>query len=180
MKQIFSINRLFQLLCIFLLIQFPQIINGQISDTLTYLKIERDGNIDTAYRLMINNSTLDSEFVCSFYHYENSNPDEKFLRKYIFPNSNDTIDDIWLVRSRIIYTKYGDYKIYKYESDCPDITDEESMYFYNPKLGILIEKSSVWGNYYRLFHSTSKDTNRMLFFLCDKIIEDQSFFQDWE
>jgi len=128
---------------------------------------------------MRHNFLKDSIFHCAYINYFGLRG--KFYTDttaFELPLSADTIDYIWLGDIKKIYCGKETYFIYKYQLDMPNADDEEMYFFYNPKFGMLIDKSA-WGNYTRLFQTNSISLNQTAFYLCDKIISDEDFFSGW-
>ncbi len=153
---------------------------GQNLEKVSYLYLDRSGEVDTINRIMTHNFLKDSTFHCAYINYfglrGNSSTD---TTAFVLPVNTDTIDYIWLGDIKRFYSRKRTYLIYKYQLDIPEGDDEEMLFFYNPEFGILIDKS-IWGNYTRLFHTNSIPLNQTAFYLCDKIISDEDFFCVWK
>ncbi len=91
--------------------------------------------------------------------------------------------DYKLIGTKIIRLEQGrtlkDYEIYKYLYDDPNGNDEEMLIFFEPQLGILIEKAAWWGNYYKLTDNGNSENSVELFYLTEMIQFDTEFFHNW-
>ena len=108
--------------------------------------------------------------------------ESKFEESFRFPKIKLKVENnTKLVDQKLIEFEGQDYIIYKYLSDDPDGDDEEMLYFYSPKYGILIDKAAWWGNYDKLTKFGTPEDNRIIFYLTEMITNnDKDFFVKWE
>ena len=105
-----------------------------------------------------------------------------FKESFRFPKSeNRIVNDTRLLDEKTIEFEGNNYIIYKYLRDDPNGDDEEMLYFYSPKFGVLIDKSAWWGNYDKLRYFGNEEDNRIVYYLTEMITNDEKeFFVGWK
>ena len=108
--------------------------------------------------------------------------ENEYEESFEFSKSKDrVVNNIKLVDQKIIDFEGQAYIIYKYLMDNPDGDDEEMLYFYSPRYGILIDKAAWWGNYDKLTDYGNPKDNRIIYYLTEMITnDDKDFYINWK
>ena len=141
--------------------------------------------IDTLNKVLAKNESKDLYFNVSYITLTSLG--EKYYTdttSFIFPKSIDSLTNvenfIELIGIQEFLFEHKLYKVYKYLMDNPNIADEEELYFYTPEIGILITESGSWFGYERLIESSSLKNSQLAFYLSEKVISDNHFFNSWK
>lgn len=140
-------------------------------------QIFKRGEIESTTFHVIQNNLVDSNYIFTYQQvYENKLFDTTEL---VLPIANDTVDFIWFVNRKSIYYGSKTYEILKFKLDDPGSDDEEMFFFYCPDFGVLLQYSIPWGNHSRLFSISDPEKDRIILFLCERILIRHNFIDDW-
>jgi hypothetical protein len=148
-------------------------------NNLEYIFIRRRGQLDTISRQTKYHHKSDTIDIII---YQTIWGENEYEESFKFPKSKDrVVNDTKLIDQKTIDFEGQDYIIYKYLTDDPNGDDEEMLYFYSPKYGILIDKAAWWGNYDKLTKFGTSDDNRIIFYLNEIIANGhEDFFVKWD
>ena len=160
---------------------------NQNSNKLTYLFVGYTRHtVDTIYKSIINKEFSDSVYQIT---YRNFNLKEHCDKTFEFPLSNfkasfqnlrDTSNfKLSLLDTKTIHYQSSKYTVYKYLYNNKNYIDEETLYFFVPEFGIIIQKSACWGNYDRLINNGIESETNNLFYIGEMILFDSNFFHKW-
>ncbi|MCX2746170.1 hypothetical protein OO013_19990 [Mangrovivirga sp. M17] len=86
-------------------------------------------------------------------------------------------NEIRLIGHKEIISKFDTIIIYKYLFDNITANDEETLYFFNQRYGMIVIKSAWWGDYQKLISNGNKEDDETIKKLGDMIIFDKEFFK---
>jgi hypothetical protein len=158
-----------------------QQISNQDSALRVYLYNTKSIYVDTVYKELVSIKLVDSVYQISYKNFKKKDLNNSFTENHTLPigwnakSENGT--DIMLDKKKVKY-KGKQYQIYKTFYDEIHGSDEETLYFLEPTVGIIIEKSVAWGNYLKLIDTGNEEKNKIVHHLSEAILQDSLFFNE--